>query len=157
MSCRLFAKQDVQDYVGRLVRHKLQEAEADVDVAIRHLESVVTFDPFSIVSVDENTGEPRIDLTKVMENPQAREALDFEFSRISDGAGGTVPVYKVKAKDKAAAIRALMEYHKLGVQPQETNRPIHVNVINVPIPGSNIGKPPPEHLGGITIENEPAE
>jgi len=80
-----------------------------------------------------------LDYEGLLTDEAALAALEFEFATVSDGEGGTVPIFKVKQTNKLAAIKALIEYHMASkgmLTPDQQKRPIIFNV-NFEPPGTH--------------------
>lgn len=128
-------KPTVKVILQKLAAVQIAKADVAADRLVAELERLVFLDPWDFLEVDER-GEPHLDLTTI--TPEKRRLLDIEFGIGVTKDGDRVRTYKVKPRDRDAAVDKLLKIHQLykGEDLQKQPMAIQVNV-NFPLPASN--------------------
>lgn len=125
----------VRVILQKLAEKRIAEANVGADRLITELERLVFLDPMDYMEVDSE-GAPVLDLSSI--TPESRRLLEIEFGIGVTKDGDRIRTYKVKTRDRDAAIDKLLKIHQLykGDDLQKQPTAIQVNV-NFPLPASN--------------------
>lgn len=126
-------KPAVRNRLQELAAIKIDNANIAADRIIGELERLVFLDPWEFTEIDES-GEPVLDLTAM--TPENRRLLDIEFGIGVTKDGDRVRTYKVKPRDRDAAIEKLLKIHQLYKGEDLHKQPMAIQVnVNFPLPG----------------------
>jgi len=136
IGCRWLKLPHIRAHLQSLTDRKLADADAEVSKMIDEVARIAFFNPADIMTLDELTGQPKIDLKAAMANPLLMQCLKVEFSINVTKDGDKIPVYKVTVHDKMDALDKLFKLKKLYTgEQEETKRVINIYA-NFPAPGS---------------------
>lgn len=137
----------IKSHIAELTRLGMENALAVQDETsdilqrcLKELAAIAFFDVTPFMTKD-NRGRPKLDIEKILADPIASKAVQFEQGTTGDGEGGVIDVYKLKKYGKLEALDKLMKYAMIaqGVAPgfgDGANFQQTVINVNFPVPGS---------------------
>lgn len=143
----LMALPAIKSHIAELTRINMENALAVqedtgqlLQRVIKELAAIAFFDVTPFLTVNER-GRPTLDIEKILADPIASKAIQFEQGTTGDGEGGVIDVYKLKKYGKLEALDKLLKYAMLaqGVAPgfgDGANFQQTVIHVNFPVPGS---------------------